>query len=152
MLIFLFRGAKVGNSREVRKSESQKGRDWRLEISSAVRDWRLEISPIVRKIDLHGICRYAKQLNRNGNRYICTMETQELISEPLNKQQLLMLRLFKRPMPEDSFEQIRKLAVKLLASQLDEKIDDWEKENGITEEYYEQQLKQHFRSSPGKHQ
>ena len=80
------------------------------------------------------------------------METQELISEPLNKQQLLMLRLFKRPMPEDSFEQIRRLAVKLLASQLDEKIDDWEKENGITEEYYEQQLKQHFRSSPGKHQ
>jgi len=70
----------------------------------------------------------------------------------LNKQQLLMLRLFKRPMPEDSFEQIRELAVKLLAGQLDEKMDEWEKENGITEEYYEQQLKQNFRSSSAKHQ
>jgi hypothetical protein len=78
------------------------------------------------------------------------MEKQELTSEPLNKQQLLMLRLFKRPMPEDSFEQIRELAVKLLANQIKEKMTDWEEENGITAEYYENLANQHFRSTPKK--
>src|ERR1700759_2769158 len=97
--MFIFRGAKVGKL---------------VRIPIAIGTG----SPKVRKMDLDRICCTPKQLNCSGNRYICVMETQELTSEPLNKQQLLMLRLFKRPMPEDSFEQIRDLAVKLLANQV----------------------------------
>jgi hypothetical protein len=78
------------------------------------------------------------------------MEANELISESLNEQQLLMLRLFKRPMPEDSFLQIRRLAVKLLAEQLDETTAAWEEKNGITEAYYEELAKGHFRSTSKK--
>jgi hypothetical protein len=73
------------------------------------------------------------------------METKEFIPDSLNEQQLLMLRLFKNPMPEDSFIQIRRLAVKLLAKQLDETIEEWETQNGITEAYYDKIIDQHFR-------
>jgi hypothetical protein len=48
------------------------------------------------------------------------METKELKPGSLNEQQILMLRLLKKPLPEASFLQIRQLAVKLLADQLDE--------------------------------
>ena len=65
----------------------------------------------------------------------------------LNEQQLDMLRLFKEPMPEEDFLQIKRLAVQLLAKKLDEEIERWEKEKGITEEYYENLSRQHFRSS-----
>jgi len=74
------------------------------------------------------------------------MEAKELIPDSLNEQQLLMLRLFKKPLPESSFNQIRQLAVKLLALELDETIEKWETENNITAEYYEKLSKQHFRS------
>jgi hypothetical protein len=80
------------------------------------------------------------------NSYICNMETKELTQDSLNEQQLLMLRLLKKPMPEASFIQIRQLAVELLAKQLEENIDEWEVKNGITEEYYEELSKQHFRN------
>ncbi|SHM25682.1 hypothetical protein [Mucilaginibacter sp. OK098] len=75
------------------------------------------------------------------------MEAKELIPDSLNEQQLLMLRLFKNPLPESLFNQIRQLAVKLLALELDETIEKWEAENGITEEYYEKLGKQHFSSN-----
>ena len=78
------------------------------------------------------------------------MEAKELTPDSLNEQQLLMLRLLKKPLPENSFIQIRQLAVKLLANQLDETIEEWENQNGITEEYYRQMSTQHFRSSPKK--
>ena len=52
----------------------------------------------------------------------------------LNEQQLDMIRLFKKPMPENDFLQIRKLAVQLLGKQLDEVMDNWEKDNNITRE------------------
>ena len=74
------------------------------------------------------------------------METKELTQDSLNEQQLLMLRLLKKPMPEASFIQIRQLAVELLAKQLEENIDEWEVKNVITEEYYEELSKQHFRN------
>ena len=64
----------------------------------------------------------------------------------MNEQQLLMLRLLKKPMPENDFIQIRRLAVKLLAKQIDQRIEDWETKNNITEEYYEELSKKHFRS------
>ena len=80
--------------------------------------------------------------------YLC-MEANE-VTPKLNEQQLLMLRLFKNPLPESSFNQIRQLAVKLLALQLDETIEKWEAENGITDEYYDKLSKQHFRSKSKK--
>jgi capsid portal protein len=74
------------------------------------------------------------------------MATIEVTSDSLNEQQLLMLRLLKKPLPEASFIQIRQLAVKLLAKQLDETIEDWETQNGIDAEHYEELGKKHFRS------
>lgn len=65
----------------------------------------------------------------------------------LNEQQLDMIRLFKKPMPQDDFQQMRKLAVQLLSKQLDEVMDNWEKENNITEDTYEKWSKEHRRTS-----
>ena len=76
------------------------------------------------------------------------MKAKELVPESLNEQQVMMLRLLKKPMREDDFIQIRKLAVKLLSKQIDETIEDWENSNGITEDDYEQLSKTHFRSHP----
>jgi len=75
------------------------------------------------------------------------MEASELTPGSLNQQQLLMLRLLKKPLPEASFIRIRQLAVELLANQLDETVEEWEIQNGITEKHYEELSKQHFRSS-----
>ena len=84
------------------------------------------------------------------NYYICSMEANELIYDSLNEQQLLMLRLLKNPLPDQVFQQIRQLAVKLLAKQLDDRIDEWEQQNNITENDYNQLSKGHFRSNPKK--
>lgn len=65
----------------------------------------------------------------------------------LNEQQLDMLRLFKTPMPEADFKQIRRLVIQLLNKKLDILMDNWEKENNITEETYEKWSKEHRRSS-----
>ena len=75
------------------------------------------------------------------------MDAGELKSQPLNEQQLHMMRLFRQPMPEESFLQIRRLVVKLLSEQLDQTIEKWEDENGITAEFYDQLVNQHFRAS-----
>jgi hypothetical protein len=54
-------------------------------------------------------------------------------------------------MSEEDFLQMKRLAVQLPAKQLDNVIDEWEKENNITcPEYYEEMSKQHFRSSSKK--
>jgi hypothetical protein len=68
----------------------------------------------------------------------------------LNEQQVLMLRLLKNPLPEEDFIQMRKLAVKLLAKQIEDITDKWELENDITEETYEKLSKEHFRSGSSK--
>jgi hypothetical protein len=75
------------------------------------------------------------------------MKAKELTPGTLNEQQLLMLRLLKNPLPEASFTEIRQLAVKLLAKQLDDSIEEWEEKNGISEKDYEELSNQHFRSS-----
>lgn len=77
------------------------------------------------------------------------MESQELTPDSLNEQQLMMLRLLKKPMPEGDFIQVR-LAVKLLSRQVDETIEEWEAKNNIGAKNYEQQSKKHFRSSSSK--
>lgn len=63
----------------------------------------------------------------------------------LNEQQVMMLRLLKNPLPNDDFLQMRKLAVKLLSKRLDMLIEDYEQENGITSESYDQLKDAHFR-------
>lgn len=64
----------------------------------------------------------------------------------LNEQQVMMLRLLKNLLPNDDFLQMRKLAVKLLSKRLDMLIEDYEEENGITSESYDQLKDAHFRS------
>lgn len=76
------------------------------------------------------------------------MEAKKLIPDSLNEQQLMMLRLLKNPMPNDDFIQIRRLAVKLLAKQINETIEEWETKNNITADTYEEMSKMHFRSHP----
>lgn len=57
-----------------------------------------------------------------------------------------MLRLLKKPLPEEYFMQIRRLAVQLLGKQLDDTVEKWEKENSITEADYEKLSKEHHRT------
>jgi hypothetical protein len=78
------------------------------------------------------------------------MGAKELISDSLNEQQVMMLRLLKTPLPEADFAQIRRLAVKLLAQQLDDAIETWEGENKIVADTYDQLSKEHFRSQSKK--
>lgn len=71
----------------------------------------------------------------------------ENINNPrLNEQQLDMIRLFQKPMPESDFLQIRRLAVQLLGKQLDDVMEIWEKENNITEDTYQKWSKEHKRT------
>ena len=79
------------------------------------------------------------------------MGAKELTSDSLNEQQVLMLRLLKKPLPEADFAQIRHLAVKLLSRQLDEIVEDWEEKQNITAQTYDQLSKGHFRSNSKKH-
>lgn len=64
----------------------------------------------------------------------------------LNEQQLDMIRLLRKPMPEKHFHELRRLAVQLLGKQLDETVMEWEKENNITEADYEKLSKEHHRT------
>jgi hypothetical protein len=75
------------------------------------------------------------------------MESNEY-SAALNDQQVIMLRLLKKPLPEEDFIEMRRLAVKLLAKQLYTTVEKWESENSITPQTYEDQSKAHFRTSP----
>jgi hypothetical protein len=46
-----------------------------------------------------------------------------------------MLRLFKDPMPEEDYIQMRQLAVQLLSKQLDSNIGAWEAEKSISQQH-----------------
>ncbi len=74
----------------------------------------------------------------------------ELNNPHLNEQQVLMLRLLKKPLPEEDFSQMRRLAVQLLAKQIENVTDRWELENNFTEETYEKLSQGHFRSKSSK--
>ncbi|HRP32868.1 MAG TPA: hypothetical protein PKV73_13300 [Agriterribacter sp.] len=65
----------------------------------------------------------------------------------LNEQQLDMIRLLKKPLPEEYFLQVRRLVVQLLGKQLDDTVDNWEKSNNISEADYDNLSKGHFRTS-----
>lgn len=47
----------------------------------------------------------------------------------LNEQQLMMVRLLKKPLHEDDFVQLRRLATKLVTARLDAALDKWEQKN-----------------------
>ncbi len=64
----------------------------------------------------------------------------------LNKQQFEMLRLFKNPMAENDFNEIKRLAVKILAQNIDNEMDKLEIEKGWTSATYEQWGKEHART------
>ena len=68
------------------------------------------------------------------------------IPDTLNEQQVIMLRLLKDPLSDADFQQMRRLAVKLLAKKLDEVTEDWEKKHHVTEDDYNKLSKGHFRS------
>lgn len=74
------------------------------------------------------------------------MSSSEHLTNPLNDQQVIMLRLLKKPLPEEDFMQMRRLAVQLLAKHLDESVEKWEIDNDISEETYDELSKAHFRS------
>jgi hypothetical protein len=64
----------------------------------------------------------------------------------LNEQQLMMLRLFKKPLPESDLQELRRLAVKLLSFRLDDVTEAWEQGESITHPDYAQSSKEDFRS------
>lgn len=68
----------------------------------------------------------------------------------LNPQQQDMLRLFKSPMPEKDYNEVRRFVVKTLAKNIDSEMERLEKEKGWTSETYEQWGKEHIRSSSQK--
>jgi hypothetical protein len=59
------------------------------------------------------------------------MAEPKIIFNSLNEQQLMMMRLLKKPLHEDDFVQLRKLAAKLLSARLDDAMEKWERKNQI---------------------
>lgn len=57
----------------------------------------------------------------------------KLITTSLNEQQLMMMRLLKKPLPEEDFVQLRKLAAKLVSASLDAALKQWELKNPAEE-------------------
>lgn len=72
---------------------------------------------------------------------------QHSINPLLNEQQMDMLRLFKNPMPQKDYDEIKKLAVKLLARNIDEEMGNLEKEQGWNQDTYEQWGNEHMRAA-----
>lgn len=64
----------------------------------------------------------------------------------LNQQQQDMLRLFKSPMPEPDYDEIKRFIVKMLAKNIDDEMERLEKEKGWTQETYEQWGREHIRT------
>ncbi|MEO7309233.1 MAG: hypothetical protein ABIX01_02455 [Chitinophagaceae bacterium] len=63
----------------------------------------------------------------------------------LNKQQLEMLRLLDKPLPESDYLELKKRIVQILTKQLDEEMEKLENKNGWTAETYEQWGNEHNR-------
>ena len=59
------------------------------------------------------------------------MAEDRIIFNSLNEQQLMMVRLLKKPLHEDDFVQLRKLATKLVAARIDAAMVAWEMKNKI---------------------
>jgi hypothetical protein len=57
------------------------------------------------------------------------MAESRFLSEDLNEQQLMMMRLLKKPLPEEDFVQLRRLATQLSTARLDAALKQWELKN-----------------------
>jgi hypothetical protein len=57
------------------------------------------------------------------------MAESRFLSEDLNEQQLMMMRLLKKPLPEEDFVQLRRLATQLSTARLDAALRQWELKN-----------------------
>ena len=75
------------------------------------------------------------------------MLANETIPAVLNEQQVMMLRLLKKPLPEEDFKKMQSLAVKLLSKQLDAQMGNWEEEKNMNTKSYDTLLNTHFRSA-----
>lgn len=64
----------------------------------------------------------------------------------LNQQQQDMLRLFKNPMPEPDYIEIKRFIVRMLAKNIDDEMERLAKEKGWNQETYEQWGKEHLRT------
>ena len=67
-------------------------------------------------------------------------------SPQLNEQQMDMLRLFKNPIRQQDYDEIRKLAVKLLAQNIDTEMDDLQRQKGWNQDTFDQWGNQHLRT------
>jgi hypothetical protein len=68
-------------------------------------------------------------------------------SPALNEQQLQMLKLFKKPMANEDYHQIRRFIVSILAKNIDDEMTDLEATNNWTSETYEQWGQEHLRTT-----
>ena len=64
----------------------------------------------------------------------------------LNEQQRDMLRLFKKPMAESDYIEVKRFIVKMLSKNIDDEMESLAKEKGWNEETYEQWGKEHLRT------
>ena len=80
------------------------------------------------------------------------MIANETMPTALNEQQVMMLRLLKKPLPEEDFRQMQRLAVQLLSKQLDGSIGNWEEENNVEATDYDALLNKHFRKAANSQQ
>jgi hypothetical protein len=64
----------------------------------------------------------------------------------LNEQQQEMLRLFKKPMAESDYIEVKRFIVKMLSKNIDDEMESLAKEKGWNEETYEQWGKEHLRT------
>lgn len=71
----------------------------------------------------------------------------EAIKQPLNYQQIEMLKLFAKEMEEDDYLIIKRMIVKFLAKRLDVLANELWEENGWTNEDMRNLLKNHDRAS-----
>lgn len=74
------------------------------------------------------------------------MEQASKESVVLNQQQQDMLRLFKNPMPEPDYTEIKRFIVKMLSKNIDDEMERMEKEKGWSQETYEQWGREHIRT------
>jgi thiamine monophosphate synthase len=63
----------------------------------------------------------------------------------LNKQQVDMIQLLRKPLPDEDFLELKRKAIELLAKRLDMVMEDWETENEIKPDYYSNLANDHFR-------
>jgi len=65
----------------------------------------------------------------------------------LNHQQLEMLRLLDKPLPESDYAELKNRIVEMLARQLDYEMESLETKNNWNEDTYEKWGKEHNRTS-----